>query len=123
MVVASSARRPFSHFSIFASLIFLALHVFRSGACSGTGKQAQASLSAYSASKFAIRGLTQSAGARNPSRLARAILLVILARIRTFSRLAGRGGSGRVEGTAFGTSILTRLGRVGSLPGSLAGGH
>jgi len=31
------------------------------GACSGTGKQAQASLSAYSASKFAIRGLTQSA--------------------------------------------------------------
>jgi NAD(P)-dependent dehydrogenase (short-subunit alcohol dehydrogenase family) len=36
---------------------------FRSGACSGTGKQAQASLSAYSASKFAIRGLTQSAGA------------------------------------------------------------
>jgi len=31
------------------------------GACSGTGKQGQASLSAYSASKFAIRGLTQSA--------------------------------------------------------------
>jgi NAD(P)-dependent dehydrogenase (short-subunit alcohol dehydrogenase family) len=33
------------------------------GACSGTGKQAQASLGAYSASKFGIRGLTQCAGA------------------------------------------------------------
>lgn len=31
------------------------------GACSGTGKQGQASLSAYSASKFGIRALTQSA--------------------------------------------------------------
>jgi len=31
------------------------------GACSGTGKQGQASLSAYSASKFGIRGLTQTA--------------------------------------------------------------
>ncbi|KAI0254563.1 acetoin reductase family protein [Lactifluus subvellereus] len=31
------------------------------GACSGTSKQGQASLSAYSASKFGIRGLTQSA--------------------------------------------------------------
>jgi len=31
------------------------------GACSGTGKQAQASLGAYSASKFGIRGLTQCA--------------------------------------------------------------
>lgn len=31
------------------------------GACSGTGKQGQASLSAYSASKFSIRGLTQAA--------------------------------------------------------------
>ena len=32
------------------------------GACSGTGKQGQASLSAYSASKFSVRGLTQAAG-------------------------------------------------------------
>ncbi|KAH8996665.1 hypothetical protein EDB92DRAFT_1841104 [Lactarius akahatsu] len=31
------------------------------GACSGTGKQGQASLSAYSASKFGIRALTQCA--------------------------------------------------------------
>jgi NAD(P)-dependent dehydrogenase (short-subunit alcohol dehydrogenase family) len=52
--------------SIFASLIaahFWLRTFFHSGACSGTGKQAKASLSAYSASKFAIRGLTQSAGA------------------------------------------------------------
>ena len=35
----------------------------RTGACSGTGKQGQASLSAYSASKFGIRALTQCAGA------------------------------------------------------------
>jgi len=38
----------------------------RTGACSGTGKQGQASLGAYSASKFAIRGLTQSAGESDP---------------------------------------------------------
>jgi NAD(P)-dependent dehydrogenase (short-subunit alcohol dehydrogenase family) len=36
---------------------------FLTGACSGTGKQGQASLSAYSASKFGIRALTQCAGA------------------------------------------------------------
>ena len=39
------------------------LDCFRTGACSGTGKQGQASLSAYSASKFGIRALTQCAGA------------------------------------------------------------
>lgn len=39
---------------------------YRTGACSGTGKQGQASLSAYTASKFSIRGLTQSAGESDP---------------------------------------------------------
>lgn len=42
------------------------LDCFRTGACSGTGKQGQASLSAYSASKFGIRALTQCAGAFFP---------------------------------------------------------
>jgi hypothetical protein len=39
---------------------------FHAGACSGTGKQGQASLSAYSASKFGIRALTQCAGTSDP---------------------------------------------------------
>jgi NAD(P)-dependent dehydrogenase (short-subunit alcohol dehydrogenase family) len=39
---------------------------FCTGACSGTGKQGQASLSAYSASKFGIRALTQCAGVSDP---------------------------------------------------------
>ena len=36
------------------------------GACSGSSKQGYASLSAYSSSKFGIRGLTQCAGASRP---------------------------------------------------------
>lgn len=46
-----------------ANAPFIHLEPVIAGACSGTGKQGQASLSAYSASKFGIRALTQCAGA------------------------------------------------------------
>jgi NAD(P)-dependent dehydrogenase (short-subunit alcohol dehydrogenase family) len=54
--------RPFPRL-LYTTHYVLTHEKFHTGACSGSGKQGYAALSAYSSSKFGIRGLTQCAGA------------------------------------------------------------